>query len=290
MKGIGRCAAVLGAMTIWALLVTAGRSEPKPSPGGAATRPVTTATRPAPRIKQPPGFLALAARARKLKAAHVKGSVIIEGDLPRDEPTERIGFEVWVKGPKARLKLSPPISEQRVTDGKFAYILRRARRDTLIGVRRRMTAANMYNSLAVAAIIRDAMSGYANLAGGVKFVPVPAEGNHARRFGKLKWFRLDPAGKPVHPVLTFAGTRTVTVGFSPADGLARVMIGKLKKEGKLIVEIIHYQTIKPGAVREDDLKFPAEAAGAAWSDADKDNERILPPIAVIAKPKPKPKP
>lgn len=153
-----------------------------------------------------------------------------------------------------------------------------------------MTAANTYNSLAVAAIVRDAMSGYADLANGVKFVPVPPDGNHARRFGKLKWFRLDAAGKPVHPVLASADSRTVTMGLSPADGLARVMIGRLEKGGKLIFEVIHYQTVKPGPVKADDLKFTPEAAEAAWSDADKDGDRILPPTAVIAEPKAKPKP
>ena len=48
MNGTRRHAAVVGAMAIWALLVTAGLSQPKPSPGGAATLPV--ATRAAPMI------------------------------------------------------------------------------------------------------------------------------------------------------------------------------------------------------------------------------------------------
>ena len=288
MKGTGRRAAAVGAMAIWALLVTAGLSQPKTSPGGAATKPV--ATRAAPRIKQPPALLALAAKARKLKAAHVTGSVTNEGDLPAGEPPEKVTFNVWVEGAKARLSVDPPVGEQRVTDGKFAYILRRAGKGRAIGLRRRMTAANTYNSLAVAAIVRDAMSGYADLTNGVKFVPVPPEADHARRFGKLEWFRLDAAGKPVHPVLTSADSRTVTMGLSPADGLARVMIGRLKKRGKLIVEIIHYHTVKPGPVKADDLKFTPEAADAAWSDADKDGKRIFPPTAVIAEPKSKPTP
>lgn len=288
MNGTRRHAAVVGAMAIWALLVTAGLSQPKPSPGGAATKPV--ATRAAPRIKQPPELLALAAKARKLKAAHVTGSVTIEGDLPAGQTGEKVTFNVWVEGAKARLSVNPPVGEQRVTDGKFAYIFRRAGKARAIGVRRRMTAANTYNSLAVAAIVRDAMSGYADLANGVKFVPVPPEPDHARRFGKLKWFRLDAVGKPVHPVLASADSRTVTMGLSPADGLARVMIGRLRKGGKLIFEVIHYQTVKPGPVKADDLKFTPEAADAAWSDADKDGNRILPPTVVIAEPKPKPKP
>ena len=266
------------------LMVTAGLSQPKTSPGGAATGPATT--RAAPRIKQPPAFLALAAKARELKAAHVTGSVTIEGDLPAGEPPEKVTFNVWVQGEKARLSVNAPVGEQRVTDGRFAYILPRPHMGRPIGVRRRMTAANMYSSLSVAAVVRDAMSGYANLADGVKFVPVPPEAGHARRFGKLKWFRLDAARKPVHPVLASADSRIVTMGLSPADGLARVMLGRLRKSGKLIFEVIHYQTVKPGPVEGDDLKFTPGAAGAAWSDADKDGDRILPPMGLIAKPKP----
>ena len=284
MKGTGRQAAAVGAMAIWALLVTAGLSQPKTLPGGAATKPV--ATRAAPRIKQPPAFLVLAAKARKLKAAHVTGSITIEGDLPAGEPPEKVTFNVWVQGAKARLSVKAPVGEQRVTDGRFAYILPRSGMGRPIGVRRRMTAANTYNSLSVAAIVRDAMSGYANLADGVKFVPVPPEAGHARRFGNLKWFRLDAARKPVHPVLASADSRIVTMGLSPADGLARVMIGRLRKGGKVIFEVIHYQTIKPGPVEGDDLKFTPGAAEAAWSDADKDGDRILPPMGLIARSKP----
>jgi hypothetical protein len=265
------------------LAVMAWAQTTRPAP--PASQPTSAASRPVVKIPQPAEFVALAAKARKIKAVYVKGAAIIETGKTTTRPakSEQVGFEIWARPPAVKLQLATPDREVRVGDGKFVYTMRRPPGAEAQGRRRRVTATNFYHSLEVAAVVCDAATGYANLAETVVFAPADGEPKYAKTMPNLKWFRLAPVTKPHHHLLK--GVKAVKVGISSRDGLMRVLVGRIVRDDKEKAIAIVFQTVRRAAVKDEDLKLPAAAAQAKWTDAD--TGRPVPaPRKIIAKPKP----
>ncbi len=289
MTGTCRAHIVLAALAVVVLLTAVT---------GAQTAPAApeTSTAPAPKLKQPAEFTSLAAKAAKVKSLHARGVVTIKGldavdpkkekDGAKGDPKVRqAGFQVWLRGKLSQLKADAPIREQRVTDGKYAYVYRSALRNVPATAERRSLArGNLYQSASFAGILLDAVNGYQDLASSSKFVPLPDSPELDKEYGKLKWFRLEPATSSVHPVLR--GDRRVVIGINPTDGIARVLIGTRISRRKTVTEIVFFEKVRIGPVRDEDLKLTSDAAKASWRDIDFEKPRpIDAPMGVIVRPK-----
>ncbi len=257
--------------------------------GGAKAQTTTPATlpttAPAPRIAQPIEFLALAAKARKIKGLYVKGSMIVETHKDGQPPAKpnRLEFEIWVSRPNAMVKMPAPVHETRLSDGKFVYTLREAPGQAPQGRQRRLTAANYYHALEVAAVVCDAADGYRNLADAVKFTPIEHASEYAKKDVPLQWFRLDAVTRPPHHLVR--DVEQVKVGMHPADGLARVLTGQFQSEGGNTTVNMVFDVVKHGPIKPEQFRLPHQAAAAKWEDADL-KEPIPPPLKKIEPPKP----
>lgn len=237
----------------------------------------TTAASPAPKIRQPEAFLELSAKAKKLKAVFVKGAAIAESDKDKDTPAElrRVEFEIWAQPPAAKLHVSTPVPETRLSDGSFVYAFRQ---EPPQGRQRRLTPANYYHALEVAAVICDAAKGYENLASRVKFVPISHRSKYDGKLPALTWFQLVAASDPPHHLLK--DTEDVKVGFDPKDGLARVLVGRIERDNKETTLAVVFETVRHGPIKAGVFTLPADAAKAKWIDVDR-REPIATPQKII---------
>jgi hypothetical protein len=251
----------------------AAPSAPAPAPGGQATAPAQAAE-----------FLALAEKARQARAVYVKGSTSAEpaaasGPTAATRPT--VNFEIWAQAPSARLKVDLPFAEVRVSDGEYVYVLTREAGEYQ-GQRRRITTANYYSLLNMAAFVCDAAGGYANLSSACKFVPAAPEPPLDKKAPPLKWFVLEPIGPRLQFML---GLASLKVGIGADDGLVRAVIGRADKSQGGWTQVITLEVVKVGQVKADDLLLPPEAASAKWKDRDTE-QPLAAPAKLIAAGKP----
>jgi len=270
--------AIVAAVILPALLAGAAKAQTT----APATLPTTA---PAPRIAQPAELLALAAKARKIKGVYVKGSMIVETQKDGQPPAKpnRLEFEIWVSPPHAMVKMPAPVHETRLTDGKFVYTLREAPGQTPQGRQRRLTAANYYHALEVAAVVCDAANGYKNLADAVRFTPIEHASKYAKKDVRLRWFRLDAVARPPHHLIR--DVAEAKVGLHPADGLARIVTGEFQNEGGKTTVNMVFEVVKHGPIKPEQFRLPHQAAAAKWQDADL-KEPVAPPLKKIEPPKP----
>ena len=267
-----------------AMLAAGAASQTPPEP---TAKPA--ATRPAAKIVQPREFLDLAAKARKLKSVWAQGTGRVKTTPPRDLPADQkqVNFTVWAVPPAAKVVLAIGDGETRVSDGTFAYVLRKRPGAKAMGRRRRITPANLYHALDRAAVFCDAAAGYANLAAAVRFIADRPPARFATQFPKLRWFKLAAETNTPHHLL--AGAEWVRVGIDPADGLMRVLVASMTKgtgDEKVHVEVsVVYAKVVCGKAAAGDLKLPPDAAKAEWIDADT-GKGMLPPAHLIAAAKP----
>ena len=261
------------------------------------TQPAAPATtQAAVKIAQPKEFLELAAKARGLEGVHIKGRGAVTGEESELPPEYRqYTFEIWAKPPAAKTRLDVPSQEVRVCDGKHVYAYRPATADGPLGRRRKVTPANFYHAVDLAAVVLDSAAGYENLAASVKFVPTDEVAEHAKGFPGLKWFALESVAKPgsaIHHLLK--GTSEVRMGISPKDGLMRVSTAKLeikveREDGRSEVvrpvSSVFFETVRAEKIRDEEFKLPAAALEAQWTDADT-GKPIPAPKEVIAEKKP----
>ena len=264
----------VGVAAVVLLTGAAGLQTTRPAP---APTPATTTSAPAAGIRQPAAFKALAAKARKITSVHVKGLAIAESTGQDDDSpkTTKVQFELWVRGRLTKQRLSPPLTEVRVSDGTYVYSFRRRPGSRPQGRRRRLTASNMYHALEAAAVFRDAGGGYANLAAAVKFVPVTADRTYGPKLPGLKWFRLSARTRPPHHLLR--GVKEVRIGLSPKDGLARAVVGRSEREGRKTTMVVLFQVVQAGGAAGEDFRLPPEALRAQWMDVDGEEPRPIPP-------------
>lgn len=222
-----------------------------------ATKPASAPTSAAAETKPANDFAALAAKAKTFGAIHAKGYFTVKIAAGEDRPAPKIEIEIWTDGPAMKSIIrGPGMTEYRVSDGKTAYVYIQ-KGDESAGRRKTIRPAEYYDLLSVGAALADAADGYANLAAIAKIAPAPAEDG----LGKdLAWFALQAAGGTPSKFLTEG--RTVKLAISPADGLARAVIGTTKDRSQVLV----YETVEKAS--SPDLKLPPEAAKAAWRDDD----------------------
>jgi hypothetical protein len=258
---------VLGALAAAGL---AGLASVVARPVAAATATTATAPTTAPEtVVQVPEFLALAALARQAKHFAIQGTTTVAGG---DEAAPVKGsFEVWAKPPVMKLVVkhsSGDRTEWRVSDGKSVYCYVKGPGSQQVWARD-LTPENFYPALELQAIFQDATGGYASLTPTVRFVPVTVEGKLKEQYGKLKWFELQCATKPRHPLLL--GTKLVRAGIDPSDGLVRVLIGtqvwesdKEKDKTREVTVTLTCDQLKHEDVQAAELLLPADAADIAW--------------------------
>jgi len=270
------------AATIGVLLALPGLSQ--------TPRAASRSAPPAGGVVQPEAFRRLADKARRLKGVRARGFGRVTSDRNVDLPPEmqRVGFRVWVLPPGARVSMDTPDRETRLSDGRHVYVLRCRPGARPEGRRRRLTEKGLYKLLAMAAVYRDAAEGYANLASAVRFVPTEAPAGEDRKGAELAWFRLEAAGRAAHHLL--AGCESVIVGIDPADGLMRTMrsVRRIQEAGEAArrVEVaVVFEAVTHGQVSADDLRLPAAAAEAEWTDVDT-GQTISPPAGIIVPAKP----
>ncbi len=299
--------AALAVLVAAGVLAGAAQSQDTPAVVKSAT------TKPIAKINQPPGFLALAAKAAKVDMAYAKGvaTTRYEGEIDPDRaaPIKPVAFEVWVKGAKCRMKTPAPVLEDaappkppapalkdpvrpkapaplfedRVGDGKYRYLYKWGADGRTMGSRKRVTKENLYAVLSYGAPIFDATQGYANIMAAVKFIPIKGETKLPKGLGKLRWYRLKAVTRPPH--LLVLGEIRVTMGLDPKTGLVRALVGRRMKDEMVIVESVVFPEIRTKGVTDDDLKLPADAARVKWRNADRDGEKLETPKLVIRAPK-----
>ena len=163
------------------------------------------------KIYQPAEFLALADKAKKHRNLHIKGVALLDGEGVKEIPSSarRVEFEIWLKFPQVRIKFKSPDHQQRVSDGRYSYLFYFDNKGKLICQRKFITTQNLYHTLTTAAIFVDAAKGYENLASFVKFKPaakvyIPQKyiqkSNLKVNTEKVRWFRIIPVRKPIHPI------------------------------------------------------------------------------------------
>lgn len=279
------CAGFIGVAILWAWLAAAGSGQTVPPAATEALRAGETAPAPtAAPIEQPAEFMALATKAMKMGSVYIKGVAVEEGD---GEAARQREFEIWARKDSARQRLAGTASapaggqtdEWVATDGKHVFAYRKPADGEAKGKRRRLTAANMYESLLMSALPCDAAGGYRNLAAAVKFSPAQPDPRLRMKQLDLKWFALSAVGQPEHDIVR--GAKSVRIGLSPVDGLVRVVMAQGQKSGKDRTLTIHFSTVKLDSVKDADLLLPPEAAGAKWEDADA-KQAIAAPKQIIA--------
>ncbi len=123
----------------------------------------------------------------------------------------------------------------------------------------------------------------------MRFLPTAGDERFKDQFPGLKWFELQAATKPKHPVMV--GAKSVKIGIDPADGLARVLVGTQvfespdKANTRDITTTVRCDSVSLDDVRDSDLLLPAEAAEAKWVKVLPDNktEPVPAPKEFIAK-------
>jgi len=238
-------------------------------------------------ILQPPGFLTLADKAKKHRNLYIKAVALLDGEGVKEIPSDarRIEFEIWLKYPRMRIKFKSPDHQQRVSDGRYSYLFYFDNKGKLICQRKLITKQNLYHTLVEAAIFVDAAGEYENLTSAVKFKPTAGVdiSTYAQKMkfkmntNKLKWFRIVPVKKPIHPI---ARNWDSVVGINNDDGLVRVLRGKKKAKDKEIIITYLFKVVSEGKVKDKDLKLPSSAAGTFWIDVDT-SKPIPAPLKVI---------
>ena len=259
-------------------LASAAPEKPK----GPTTRPAGKAIKY--KVKQCPAFTALARKAAALKGVHVKGyGLMLRGDESIPADRKEMKFETWTAPTLARSRMTQGEKDRYlVYDWRHAYQYRVGSS----GRRRKVTEEWFYDRLEIASVYCDACRGYTNLGNAAEFKPIPGIEEYDKKIPGLKWFELAGGKDSANRFLRqFA---TLKFGLSAADGLVRVMYveskdrpagdGKPPQRNEMVI-IMEHVTHK--ALKADDLKFPAEAATAKWTDSDTGKE-IDPPKALIA--------
>lgn len=269
-------------LTIAGALLAGAAASQTTHPAAPATS--LPQTRPAPAVTQPAEFLALAAKARQIKAVHVKGRGVVTGEnveLPKH--LKEFTFEIWARPPAAKTRLDIPAQEVRLCDGKHVYTYRAKTPAGPRGRRRTITPGNFYHAIGLAAVVVDAANGYASLSKGVRFVPAAEVPEYAEKFPSLKWFQLKPVGSNEPPHHLFRETSQVKVGISAVDGLPRVLTATLSIKEPKPTSTVLFEAVQPRKIEDESLKLPPEAALAAWRDADTGKSVSVPKALIAAK-------
>jgi hypothetical protein len=259
-------------------LASAAPGQPK----DATTRPAGKAVKY--KVKQCAAFVALARKAAGLKGVHAKGYVLMlrgAKGVPADRKETK--FETWTTPTLAKSRMTQGERDAYlVYDWKHAYQHRGGGR----GWRRNVTEERFYDRLEIASVYCDASRGYTNLGNAGEFKPIGGIEEYDKKIPGLKWFEV--VGDEASPSRFLRQFVTLKFGLSAADGLVRVMYVESKdrpagdgKPPQRYETVIVMEHVTHKALKGDDLKFPAGAATAKWTDRDTDKD-IDPPNAVIA--------